>query len=91
VPPYMRGRKVRLRYSLLDTNRVGLIDANVEIPLRPVNTIANAHRSRSIAPPVAPEQKPATGLNAPELVLDNFLNPAGELDDTQNPEGGDDE
>jgi putative transposase len=93
VPPYMRGRKVRLRYSLLDTNRVSLIDANVEIPLRPVNTIANAHRSRSTAPPVAPEHKPATGLNAPELMLDNFLNPAPteEPGNPGNPDGGDHE
>jgi hypothetical protein len=87
VPPYMRGRKVRLRYSLLDINRVSLIDANVEIPLRPVNTIANAHRSR-ITQPAPTEGKPDTGLNAPDLILNNFVNPPVQ---EQSPEGGSDE
>jgi putative transposase len=32
VPPYLRGRKVRLRHSLLDPGRVSVMDANVEIP-----------------------------------------------------------
>ena len=74
VPPYLRGRKVRLRYSLLDTGRVSLVDGNVEIPLRPVNTIANAHRSRKVAV-IPAEAKPATGMNAPNLMLDGFLHP----------------
>jgi hypothetical protein len=93
VPPYMRGRKVRLRYSLLDTNRVSFIDANVEIPLRPVNTIANAHRSRHTQPAAPAQDKPVTGLNAPDLILDNFLTPPEpeEIDDPSNPEGGDHE
>ena len=93
VPPYLRGRKVRLRYSLLDTSRVSLIDSNVEIPIRPVNPIANAHRSRNTSPPAAPETKPVTGLNAPELVLDNFLKPSTspEQPNDPTPKGGDDE
>lgn len=87
VPPYLRGRKVRLRYSLLDIDRVSLVDANVEIPLHPVNTVANAHRSRNTQPP-AVEEKPDTGLNAPDLILDNFVNPPAKK---QAPEGGSDE
>lgn len=75
VPPYLRGNKVRLRYSLLDTGRVSVVDSNVEIPLRPVNTVANAHRSRKVAPQVPTEAKPTTGLNAPDLILDSFLHP----------------
>jgi len=86
VPPYLRGRKVRLRYSLLDTSRVSLIDSNVEIPIRAVDPLANAHRSRSASAPPAPQPKPATGLNAPELVLDNFLKPSpSEKPEAKNP------
>ncbi|PYV40606.1 MAG: hypothetical protein DMG09_06450 [Acidobacteria bacterium] len=92
VPPYLRGRKVRLRYSLLDASRVSLIDSNVEIPIRPVNPIANAHRSRNTSPPAAPETKPPTGLNAPDLILDNFLKPSSsEEPEDPTPEGGVDE
>lgn len=86
VPPYLRRCKVRLRYSLLDTNRVSLIDAKVEIPLRVVRPVENAHRSRNIAKPPEPE-KPNTGLNAPELLLDSIIRPATE----RKPEGGNDE
>lgn len=92
VPPYLRGRKVRLHYSLLDPRRLSLIDSNVEIPIRPVNPLANAHRSRYSSPPPAPKANPATGLNAPELVLENFLKPSSseELEE-QNPKKGDDD
>jgi transposase InsO family protein len=89
VPPYLRGYKVRLRYSLLDPSRISLIDSNVEIPIRPVNPRANAHRSRNTAPPPAPQAKPATGLNAPELVLQNFLKPSSAKE--KDPQGGDNE
>jgi putative transposase len=86
VPPYLRRCKVRLRYSLLDTNRVSLIDAKVEIPLRVVRPVENAHRSRNIGKPPEPE-KPNTGMNAPELLLDSIIRPATE----RKPEGGNDE
>jgi len=76
VPPYLRGRKVRLRYSLLDPSRVSLIDANVETPLRVVNPIANAHRSRAASPPVSPHPTPQTGLNAAELLLERITRPS---------------
>jgi putative transposase len=76
VPPYLRRCKVRLRYSLLDTCRVSLLDANVEIPLRVVNPIANAHRSRNVSTPAASSgDKPTTGLNAPDLMLRNMIQP----------------
>jgi putative transposase len=89
VPPYLRRCKVRLRYSLLDTNRVSVIDSNVEIPLRIVRPVENAHRSRNIPMPPVPE-KPATGLNAPELLLDNIIKPltGRKPDSTEDPEGG---
>lgn len=72
VPPHLRRQKVRLRYALLDSKRVSLIDAGVEIPLRRVDPVANAHRSRAVSPPApAPGDAPPprTGLNAAELIL----------------------
>jgi transposase InsO family protein len=70
VPPYLRRQKARLRYALLDTTRVSVLDAGVEIPVRPVQPVDNAHRSRaSVAPPANPGETPRTGLNAAELIL----------------------
>jgi putative transposase len=97
VPPYLRGRKVRLRYSLLDTTRVSLLDANVEIPLRAVDPIGNAHRHRNTSQPAVVE-KPKTGLNAPDLILENMIRPdpaqpqnpaTGEATGEQTQNGGD--
>lgn len=89
VPPYLRGRTVRLRYSLLESGRISVVDGSAEIPLRPVNPIANAHRSRDVGPPATPEPKPSTGLNAPDLMLDNFLRPkAAKPPEDPDPEGG---
>jgi len=97
VPPYLRRRKVRLRYSLLDTSRVSLLDGNVEIPLRVVNPIANAHRSRNVSTPAAAEEKPKTELNAPDLMLENLIRPkttqkeeiiTGSESEKNDPQGG---
>jgi hypothetical protein len=77
---------------LLEPGRVSVLDGPVEIPLRPVNTIANAHRSRDIAPPAAQDPKPSTGLNAPDLILDSFLRPqAPDSKKDPDPDGGDHE
>jgi putative transposase len=76
VPPYLRRCKVKLRYSLLDVGRVSLLDANTEIPLRAVNVVANAHRSRNVSTPAAASgEKTDTGLNAPDLMLQNMIRP----------------
>jgi putative transposase len=75
VPPYLRRRKVRFRYSLLDLNRLSLMDGNVEIQLRAVNPVANAHRSRDVADRTVSVDKPSTGLNAPDLILENMIRP----------------
>jgi transposase InsO family protein len=71
VPPHLRRQKVRLRYALLDSTRVSLIDGVVEIPLRRVDPVGNAHRSREVFPSApAPGDVPRpTGLNAAELIL----------------------
>ena len=73
IPPHLRRQKIRLRYSLLDPQRVSVIEANVETPVRVVQPVDNAQRSRApqLSAPAAPE-KPSTGLNAPELLLDHL-------------------
>jgi hypothetical protein len=50
------------------------LDANVEIPLRVVDPVGNAHRHRNTSQPPAVE-KPKTGLNAPDLILENMIRP----------------
>jgi hypothetical protein len=70
VPPYLRRQKVRLRYALLDSTRVAVLDGAAEIPLRPVQPVDNAHRSRAAARPMEVSSDiPKTGLNAAELIL----------------------
>jgi putative transposase len=88
VPPYLRGRTVRLRYSLLRTSRVSVLDANVEIPLRAVDPIGNAHRHRNASRPETIAEKPNTGLNAPDLILENMICPNPSSTE-EKPEGGD--
>jgi putative transposase len=71
VPPYMRRQKVRLRYALLDSKCVSVMDSGTEIPLRPVDPVGNAHRSRHVSPPAATtgDAPRRTGLNAADLIL----------------------
>jgi len=79
VPPYLRRQRVRLRYALLHPERVSLLDAHTEIPLRRVQPQQNAHRSRAAAQATATENAPKTGLNAAELILARAagINPKG--------------
>jgi transposase InsO family protein len=83
VPPYLRRQRVRLRYALLDSTRVSVLDGATEIPLRRVLPVDNAHRSRAAAAAAAVTDTPKTGLNAAELILAR----AAGLD----PEGGSNE
>ena len=70
VPPYLRRQKVRLRYALLDSTRVSVLDGSTEIPLRPVQPVHNASRSRAaVAAMVDTGDTPKTGLNVAELIL----------------------
>jgi transposase InsO family protein len=70
VPPYLRRQRVRLRYALLDSTHVSVLDGGAEVPLRRVDPVNNAHRSRLAASttPVSGDA-PKTGLNAAELIL----------------------
>src|SRR3989449_2355956 len=70
VPPYLRRQRVRLRYALLDSTRVSVLDGGAEIPVRRVDPIDNAHRSRATANTAAiAGDTPKTGLNVAELIL----------------------
>jgi hypothetical protein len=70
VPPYLRRQRVHLRYALLDSTRVSVVDGATEIPLRRVQPADNAHRSRAAARPMEVSADiPKTGLNAAELIL----------------------
>jgi hypothetical protein len=70
VPPYLRRQRVRLRYALLDSTRVSVLDGTTEIPLRRVQPVDNAHRSRATATVIADiGDTPKTGLNVAELIL----------------------
>ncbi len=70
VPPYLRRQRVRLRYALLDSRRVSVLDGGTEIPIRRVQPVDNAHRSRAAAGPTAfAGDTPTTGLNVAELIL----------------------
>jgi transposase InsO family protein len=84
VPPYLRRQRVRLRYALLDSTRVSVLDGGAEIPLRRVDPIDNAHRSRAATNTTAiAADTPKTGLNVAELILARASGIA--------PEGGGDE
>lgn len=80
IPTHLRGTKVTVRYSLLNPDRVWVMDGDVEVPLGPVDPEANAKRTRKVAPP--PETpKTVTGLNAAELLLDRVLGRSRDEDD----------
>lgn len=83
VPPYLRRQRVRLRYPLLDPTRVSVLDGRTEIPLRPVQPVENAHRSRTTGAPAVAGRAPKTGLNVAELILARATG--------RNRQGGDDE
>lgn len=69
VPPYLRRQTVRLRYALLDSTRVSVLDGGTEIPVRVVQPVENSSRSRAaVARPIG-DNPVKTGLNAAELIL----------------------
>jgi len=83
VPPYLRRQTVRLRYALLDSTRVSVLDGGTEIPVRRVQPVENSSRSRAaVARPIG-DNPVKTGLNAAELILAR----AAGID----PKGGNDE
>jgi hypothetical protein len=87
VPPYLRRQKVRLRYALLDSTRVSVLDGGTEIPVRRVQPVENSSRSRAaVARPIG-DNPVKTGLNAAELILAR----AAGIAPNAGPKGGNDE
>lgn len=74
VPPHLRGRTVKVGYSLLFPERLWVEDGPTRVPLREVDPEGNRRRSREKAPPPAAES-PKTGLNAVEEFLRRVLRP----------------
>jgi hypothetical protein len=69
VPPYLRRQTVRLRYALLDLTRVSVLDGGTEIPIRRVQPVENAHRSRAAVARPIEDNAVKTELNAADLIL----------------------
>lgn len=69
VPSELRGRSVKIHYSLLHADRFWIEDGPTRIAIREVDPEANAHRSRERKPLQKKEQSPTTGINAVEDLL----------------------
>jgi transposase InsO family protein len=69
VPPYLRRQRVRLRYALLDSTRVSVLDGGTEIPVRAVQPVENSNRSRAAVVRPIGDNPVKTGFNAAELIL----------------------
>jgi putative transposase len=74
VPTHLRGRTVKIGYSLLFPERLWVEDGETRVPLREVDPEGNARRSREKAP-APPPAAPKTGLNAVEEFLKRVLRP----------------
>jgi len=72
VPTHLRRRKVTLCYSVLNPERIWVMDGDTDVPIREVDPEANASRTRKGSKPEE-KPKPVTGLNAAELLLDKIL------------------
>ena len=86
VPPHLRRRKVRIRYSLLRPELMWIEDGGTQCFLREVDPVENSRRSRVPArpEPKAPLAKP-TGLHPVEDLLGRQLRP---FDRNADEEGG---
>ena len=73
VPTSLRGRKVKLHYSLLAPEQLWIQDGPTRIPLRDVDPEANASRPR-IRPHLSPAAEP-TGTNPVEALLRRLTRP----------------
>jgi hypothetical protein len=74
VPTHLRGRKVRIHYSLLRPEVLWIEEGSTQVMLREVDPVANSHRPRAWREP-RPEPGPRTGLNPVEGMMRNKLHP----------------
>jgi putative transposase len=81
TPPHLRGRKVKLHYSLLDAGCVWILDGATQVFLREVDPVDNSARPRPRAgKPGTPAPK-TTGLNPVEDAMQRLLRPDQRRDD----------
>lgn len=88
VLPHLRGRSVRIHFSLLDPGRMWILDGATRIFLREVDAVANSRRPRPR--PKKPASAPSprkTGLNPVEDTLRRVLRPGSRRDDHDDGEG----
>ena len=75
VPPHLRGRSIKIVYSLLYPERLWIRDGNTRVPLLEVNPEANAKRRRRTTPPAPGRSTPASGMNPVEDLLKRITRP----------------
>lgn len=80
VPTHLRGRKVQLHYSLLAPGQLWFQDGSTRVPLREVDSEANASRPRTGKKESSPPAEP-TGLNPVEALLRRLTRPLERRDD----------
>jgi putative transposase len=78
APTHLRGQQIVVCYSLLRPALLYLRDGEVRVPLREVDPVANAERSRGGGVSPAAEPPKPTGLNAVEDLLRRLTRPLGQ-------------
>jgi len=81
VPPHLRRSRIKLHYKLLRPDIVWIEDGSTQVPLREVDPVANAKRSRKRVPGRPESPAPRTGLNAVEAMLARRLRPRNDNND----------
>jgi transposase InsO family protein len=76
VPTHLRRQKITLHYKLLRPDSVWIEDGGTQVPLREVDPIANARRSRETSTTNTESPKPRTSLNAIEGLLARTFRPS---------------
>lgn len=69
VPTHLRGRIVKIGYSLLAPTDLWVIDGATRVMIREVNATDNMRRPRRATAPAPHDRAPSTGLNAVEDLI----------------------
>ena len=89
VPQHLRRKKVKLGYAVLRPDVIWVQDGETRVPLREVDPVANAYRSRTRRNDETPPPKP-TGLNPVEGLIQRALHDRGSVGRIETiEEGGD--
>jgi transposase InsO family protein len=89
VPQHLRRKKVKLGYAVLRPDTIWVQDGETRVPLREVDPVANAYRSRTRRNEETSPPKP-TGMNPVEGLIQRALHDRGSEDRIETiEEGGD--